>query len=187
VSASTLEGKVGSAKLSVQGDVGYAQSSHATTDAALPPYKYVQRSAEQPIEAHASSFVLKQSWLVQRVADDVAAAGGLVNPAARVARTRAAEARATLCFVKAEDIREFAKRQREPVQRLKRAHWASVTQDAVGLSALEAGHALYEHVRSLQPSFPSEQYLADDLEHHVRLKRLIDDASHAFTIRRPPR
>jgi hypothetical protein len=41
-----------------------AQSSHATTDAALPPYRYVQRSAEQPIEVHASSFVLKQSWLV---------------------------------------------------------------------------------------------------------------------------
>lgn len=89
--------------------------------------------------------------------------------------------------MKADDIREFAKRQREPVQRLKRAHWASVTREAVGLSALEAGHALYEHARSMQPGFPSEQYLADDLEHHVRLKRLIDDASHAFAIHRPAR
>jgi hypothetical protein len=88
--------------------------------------------------------------------------------------------------VKARDIKEFVERQREPVQRLKREHWAAQARGQSALSTLDASHALHEHARRVRPDFPSDQYLADDLIHHLHLKRMLDRAAPAFTIRRPP-
>jgi hypothetical protein len=39
------------------------------------------------------------------------------------------------------------------------------------------------HMRSVRPDWPSERERADDLSHHVELKRQIDLASHGFTRR----
>lgn len=85
--------------------------------------------------------------------------------------------------VKAEHIKEFLNRPREPIESLKAEWWAShAAADGKG-SALEVGHALLEHARRVDPSFPSADYLAADLEHHVVLKKCLDRASKALARR----
>jgi hypothetical protein len=88
--------------------------------------------------------------------------------------------------VRAEDLREFAARSRDPVVTAKRAHWQSVAQSGDGLGAFDAAQALYEHARAAT-DFPSASYAAEDLAHHVRLKRLIDRASEAAPFNRAAR
>jgi uncharacterized protein YdhG (YjbR/CyaY superfamily) len=88
--------------------------------------------------------------------------------------------------VRREDLREFAARARSPVELAKREHWRAAAQSGAGLAAFEAGQALYEHARE-SIGFPSEEYLADDLAHHVRLKKLLDRASQAAAFARPAR
>jgi hypothetical protein len=89
--------------------------------------------------------------------------------------------------VNAADIREFVARQREPVQREKLEYWAERAGDRPRVSALEAGHQLFEHARAVLPDFPNARYLADDFNHHLRLKSLLDRASEALSFRRAPR
>jgi len=89
--------------------------------------------------------------------------------------------------VNAREIREFVERRRAPVQELKREFWASITREGGVLSSLEAGWALHEHARAVQPDFPSERYLADDFRDHLRVKLLLDRASQFLTLRRSPR
>jgi hypothetical protein len=57
--------------------------------------------------------------------------------------------------VKAEHIREFLNRPRQQVESLKAEWWAShAAADGHG-SALDVGHAVLEHARQLDASFPS--------------------------------
>ena len=88
--------------------------------------------------------------------------------------------------MRAEDLREFAARSRAAVANAKRAHWRRVAQSGDGLGAFDAAQALYEHARTVA-DFPSASYTADDLAHHVRLKRLIDRASEAAPFNRAAR
>lgn len=87
----------------------------------------------------------------------------------------------------ADDIREFVARQREPVQREKLEYWAKGARSGRHKSALEAGRELFEHARAVLPDFPNERYLADDFNHHLLLKSLLDRASAALPIRRTSR
>lgn len=85
--------------------------------------------------------------------------------------------------VKAEHIREFLNRPRQQVELLKAEWWAShAAADGHG-SALDVGHAVLEHARQLDASFPSPEYLAADLEHHILLKKRLDRASQALVRR----
>jgi hypothetical protein len=61
-----------------------------------------------------------------------------------------------------------------------------VAQAGDGLGAFEAGQALYDHAKAVS-DFPSKSYQAEDLAHHVRLKKLIDRASQAAPFARPAR
>ena len=85
--------------------------------------------------------------------------------------------------VKAEHIREFVNRPREAVESLKAEWWASHADADEEGSALHVGHALLEHAREVDASFPSADYLAADLEHHILLKQRLDRASQALTRR----
>ena len=80
--------------------------------------------------------------------------------------------------VDAEHIKEFVNRPRAAVDSLKAEWWAAHAE-----RSLDAGHALLEHTRLVDPSFPSAEYLAADLEHHVVLKELLDRASKALASR----
>lgn len=81
------------------------------------------------------------------------------------------------------DLRAFARRSRDEVEQKKREHWAQRSREPDGLATLRAGHALYAYARKVRPDFPTERDRAEDLAHHVELKRLLDRASHAFALR----
>lgn len=83
--------------------------------------------------------------------------------------------------VDAKHINEFVNRPRAAVDSLKAEWWAAHA--GAGGGSLDAGHALLEHTRLVDPSFPSAEYLAADLEHHVVLKELLDRASKALASR----
>ena len=83
--------------------------------------------------------------------------------------------------VDAEHIKEFVNRPRAAIASLK-AEWWAAHAGATG-GSLDAGHALLEHTRLVDPSFPSAEYLAADLEHHIILKELLDRASKALASR----
>ncbi|MFO0550331.1 MAG: hypothetical protein U0271_18195 [Polyangiaceae bacterium] len=51
--------------------------------------------------------------------------------------------------------------------------------------AWQTAQALREEVRRSNPSWPTAEDRARDLEHHVKLKALIDRASHELRRRRP--
>jgi len=82
-----------------------------------------------------------------------------------------------------EHLRAFARRDRSAVEQLKREHWARQFREHGGLAALRAGHALYEYARRVRPDIPTEQDRADDLAHHIALKRLLDRASGVLAVR----
>jgi hypothetical protein len=88
--------------------------------------------------------------------------------------------------VRPEDLREFAARSRGAVAEAKREHWRSVAQTGDGLGAFDAAQELYEHAKSLG-NYPSPAYRAQDFDHHVRLKKLIDRASQAAPFARATR
>jgi hypothetical protein len=80
-------------------------------------------------------------------------------------------------------LRAFARRARVEVEREKRAYWARQHRERTYRATLDASYALYEHVRRIRPDFPTERDRAEDLAHHVALKRLLDRASRALAVR----
>jgi hypothetical protein len=80
-------------------------------------------------------------------------------------------------------LRAFARRARGEVAREKRAYWARQHGERTYRATLDASYALYDHVRRIRPDFPTPRDRAEDLAHHVALKRLLDDASRALAVR----
>jgi len=80
-------------------------------------------------------------------------------------------------------IRAFVQRLRGEVEHEKRTYWAKQYSEGTYRRTLEASHALYEHVRRIRPDFPTDRERAEDLTHHVALKRLLDQASRALAVR----
>lgn len=80
------------------------------------------------------------------------------------------------------DLRAFARRDRPAVEDVKREHWTRRHREH-GMATLRAGHALYEYARRVRPDIPTERDRAEDLAHHIALKRLLDRASRALALR----
>ena len=81
------------------------------------------------------------------------------------------------------DLRAFAQRDRSAVEQLKREHWARQFREHGGLATLRAGHELYAYARRARPDIPTDQDRAEDLAHHIALKRLLDRASRVVAFR----
>lgn len=81
------------------------------------------------------------------------------------------------------DLRAFLQRDYALLERLKEEHRARRHREQGPAATLEIAEALFEHARQVAQGFPSEQYRQEDLEHHIRLKRVIDRAAYAFTVR----
>jgi hypothetical protein len=76
-------------------------------------------------------------------------------------------------------MRDFAARAWHEVAGSKSAYWAArVAQDR--RSTWHAAQALLEHVRRVQPAFPTTRDRAADFEGHVKLCSAIDRAAQAF-------
>ncbi|XYH97268.1 hypothetical protein ACMHYB_57515 [Sorangium sp. So ce1128] len=80
-------------------------------------------------------------------------------------------------------IRAFAERNRADVEQRKLDHWRRVYREQGSQATLQAGHALYDHARRVRPDFPTDRERAEDLAHHVELKRLLERAAGAFAVR----
>ncbi|MEW6688685.1 MAG: hypothetical protein AB1452_06280 [Pseudomonadota bacterium] len=77
-------------------------------------------------------------------------------------------------------IRAFLARDRERAAALKREYHARRHRASRGTAGLAAGKMLREYARRARPGWPTARDRAEDLAHHVALKRRIDRAAHAF-------
>ena len=82
--------------------------------------------------------------------------------------------------MKQEDVRAYAQRAWPRAERLKQEHWAREIAERGPLATFEASQALWEHMRSLRPDWPSPDDRRADLAHHVALKQLIDRTAGVF-------
>jgi hypothetical protein len=85
--------------------------------------------------------------------------------------------------VKSPNVEELARRDWGVLADVKRAHVRARFRDGGADATLRAAAALWTYMRSIRPDWPSARARADDLAHHVELKRLIDRASDALTRR----
>ena len=80
----------------------------------------------------------------------------------------------------ARDLRAYVERGWTAAETLKQQHWAREFREHGPEATLEASLALREHMRLVNPDWPSESDRREDLAHHVALERAIDGAAHAF-------
>lgn len=76
-------------------------------------------------------------------------------------------------------LQAFAARDWDEMEAGKREHWAAVLRDDGAEALLRASQLLREHARRISPNWPTERDRADDLDHHVRMRQLLDRAAHA--------
>lgn len=81
------------------------------------------------------------------------------------------------------DLRAFLARDRAAVFALKRRYWADRYRREGAAAILKATHALYAQLRSRRPDFPGDSARAADLAHHVELRRKLDRAARALSVR----
>lgn len=80
----------------------------------------------------------------------------------------------------ARDVRAYVERGWAAAEALKEQHWALEFRERGPEATVEASLALREHMRLVNPDWPSESDRCEDLAHHVALKRAVDDAARAF-------
>ena len=73
-----------------------------------------------------------------------------------------------------ESARAYLQRGWGEAKALDRAHWASERRDRGSAATLEIASSLFEHMRRVRPEWPTPEEARVDLEHHVRLKALLD-------------
>ena len=81
----------------------------------------------------------------------------------------------------AADAQSFLRRPWESLAALEREHWAREFARRGPAATPEASRLLWEHMRRIQPNWPSEAERQEDLTHHIALKGLIDRAARALS------
>jgi hypothetical protein len=82
-----------------------------------------------------------------------------------------------------ESIREFARRNRAEVEASKQRYWVQQYRAFGPVRTVRASQALWQFVRRLRPDWPTARDRAEDLAHHVELKRRIDRAADGVATR----
>jgi hypothetical protein len=85
--------------------------------------------------------------------------------------------------VNADDLRRFARRDWVAVANRKSDYWIDQYRRHGAASAWTASTALWLHMRSVQPDYPSAANRQEDRAAHRSLRRRLDRAAHAFTSR----
>lgn len=78
------------------------------------------------------------------------------------------------------DLREYAGRDWQRIESEDRAYWVGRYRQFGGLETLRASQALWQHMKTVRPDWPTEADRAADLAHHIQFKALLDRASRAF-------
>ena len=82
-----------------------------------------------------------------------------------------------------DDLQAFATRDWAAVNDADASHWAAEFKEHGPAATVDASRALWEHVRRIRPNWPTAGDSDRDLAEHIRLKRLLDRAAHAFARR----
>lgn len=82
-------------------------------------------------------------------------------------------------FVRDDDLRAYVRRPWRVAAALKQEYWArELSKDP--LATFEASQALWVHMRTINPGWPTDAERQEDLAHHIALKRAIDRAAGVF-------
>jgi hypothetical protein len=84
-------------------------------------------------------------------------------------------------------MREFLSRDWGLFERSSRDAWRTRLEEDGAGALLHATDGLRRYVQSVDPSWPTSEHRARELEHLIRFKQRIDAASHALTRRSRPR
>jgi hypothetical protein len=79
-----------------------------------------------------------------------------------------------------DDVRAYARRPWHLLAALTQDHWAGELTARGTLATLEASQALWTHMRSVRPDWPTDADRREDLAHHIALKQAIDRAASVF-------
>jgi hypothetical protein len=82
-----------------------------------------------------------------------------------------------------EALLAYCNRRWDLVRQAKERFWAEETRARGPDAGFAAGESLWIHVRSLDPSWPSEDSRRADLEHHVALNDKLRRIAHVFARR----
>ena len=85
--------------------------------------------------------------------------------------------------VTGDDLRRFARRDWAGAAAGKGDYWAQQYQQHGAVPARQAATALLQHMRAVQPDYPSPRFRDEDLADHHSLRQRLDRAAHAFTCR----
>ena len=86
-------------------------------------------------------------------------------------------------LVTGDDLRRFARRDWATADTGKGDYWAQQYRKHGAAPARQAASALLQHMRAVQPDYPSPELRDEDLADHRSLRQRLDRASHAFTRR----
>lgn len=80
-------------------------------------------------------------------------------------------------------LRAYRDRDWKRVREAKEQFWAEDHRRRGPLAGLAIGAMLWEHMRSIDPSWPDAEQRAEDLAHHVELAERIQRVAHVFARR----
>ncbi|OGT30822.1 MAG: hypothetical protein A2W28_06665 [Gammaproteobacteria bacterium RBG_16_51_14] len=81
------------------------------------------------------------------------------------------------------EIREFANRDWERLSALDRIYWAKEYKRNGSAVIQKASQALWQHMKSIRPEWPDAQERRRDLDNHIALKKLLDQAADGLSPR----
>lgn len=76
---------------------------------------------------------------------------------------------AILHSMRKEDLIAFATRDWKAIAALKRSRWATLKSRMTPAEALEVGDQLREHMKALQPDWPTKEQRQEDMAVHIRV------------------
>jgi len=82
-----------------------------------------------------------------------------------------------------EAVLAYARRDWGAVERLRLREREATFRKGGPAATISASRRLWEFARSLNPRWPPKRAREEDLAHHVELKRRLDRAARAFTVR----
>jgi hypothetical protein len=77
-------------------------------------------------------------------------------------------------------VRHFVERPWALIRAAKRRRWAEAVQADGPEPSLRASRALWLHMRRVRPDWPSDAERAEDLAHHLELKRCLERAARGL-------
>ena len=78
------------------------------------------------------------------------------------------------------EIREFANRDWKQLSKFDRSHWAKEYRRSGSATIQKVSQILWQHMKHIRPEWPNEQERSNDLENHIVLKKLLDQAANGI-------